>query len=374
MNSMCYHPWIGLDISPQGQFRPCCKFDAVAGHSLEEYQTSSLVEDVRQQFLQGQRPSQCHRCWRDEDAGIKSKRELDIQYYLDNQIPDLSHLQFLGMSFGNTCNLACRICNSSYSSRWQPEEKKIIEVFPDTKIHTHQKFYQDSKLLDQVLSLSTKVKSIQFSGGESFVTGVQEHLEFLGSLANPAEVSLHYITNTTVFPSDEFWQLWKKFKHVDIQLSIDGIDKHFEYQRWPANWESCLDNIKRYQQNAVGNIKLSISHSVSIFNVLYLPEFIKWCLTNKLPVPYLGLVTTPSYYNITVLPKAAKEVVCSKLKGGLMSNIAQAMMATDNSNELDTTLKYVKILDKQRNQSFPETFPELYQLIGEPCHNLYQQY
>lgn len=365
MNSMCYHPWVGLDISPQGYFRPCCKFDTAVAYDLNEYQRSELMESVRQQFLSGQKPVQCNRCWRDEESGIKSKRQLDTEYYLDGTAPDLGHLYFLGMSFGNTCNLACRICDSAHSSRWGVEETKLLEFFPNTKIHKHQKFYQDSKFIAQILELSGRVKSIQFPGGESFITGTAEHLGFLDSLLHPEDISLRYITNTTVFPIQDFWQRWKKFKHVDIQLSIDGVGKHFEYQRWPAVWDECLANIKQYQQLAVGNIKLSISHSVSIFNVFYLPDFVKWCLTNRLPVPYLGLVTSPKHYNITVLPKDIKDVIVPRLRGTIMSSVAQAMIAEDASDEFDKTLQYVKILDKQRNQSFAETFPELNQLIGE---------
>jgi hypothetical protein len=122
-------------------------------------------------------------------------------------------------------------------------------------------------------------------------------------------------------------------------------------------------------------MQFSISHTVSVFTVYHLPEFLEWCSRLGLPKPYLGLVTNPKIYNITVLPKQAKDKITQRLSGiPELEPVVNAMWAHDDSHELDNLIKAVKILDVQRNQSFPDTNFELFNLLGEKCQTLYQLY
>lgn len=376
---MCYHPWVGLDISPQGEFKPCCKYSTSLANNIDEYESSQELIQLRQDFLSGQQPAGCARCWRDEAAGLPSKRTLDNEYVFNNQQPDLTSLKVLSIPFGNTCNLACRICNSYSSSRWGREETKLKHHFPDIVINGHSKFYKDADFIQSIIDRTKNVVHVEFPGGEPFYADQEAHHNLIIHLENQGaeNISLHYITNGTKFPDRALTDAWKRFKKVDIQLSIDGTRDQFEYNRWPADWSTVVHNIDRYLElkNSNANIQLSISHSVSIFTVYYLPEFLEWCSANHLPEPYLGLVSRPDYYSITTLPTTAKEAIENKFKSyDVLQPIVRAMWARDDSHLLDNTIKYVKILDKQRKQNFAKTFPELYQLLGEKCQTLYQLY
>jgi len=376
---MCYHPWVGLDISPQGLFKPCCKYKDTIANSFQSYIESTELAQLKKEFLEGKKPGGCYRCWRDEEAGITSKRQLDQKHIFNNTTPSLNQISVISLPFGNTCNLACRICNSASSSKWRDEAKKLQHTFTEIKIYDHVKFYDDPSFMNPIFSLVPNIIHIDIPGGEPFVVKSKKHQQLIDLVSNhkPDQVTIHYTTNCTQFPEESLWSQWKKFKQVDIQLSIDGIAKQFEYNRWPAKWDECYKNIKKYQQKTAefNNIKISISHSVSIFTVFYLPEFLDWCKNNNLPDPWLGLVTNPLHYNITVFPKDVKNRIMEKLQKKIeLSAIVQALNAKDDSDQFDKTLKYVKTLDKQRNQNFTETFPELYQLLEKKCHTLYQQY
>lgn len=374
---MCYHPWVGLDISPQGEFKPCCKYKYVLGKTLEDYRNSKELANLQQEFLNGQEPEGCSRCWRDEDANLPSKRVLDNTYIFQNQAPPLDSLKVLSFPFGNTCNLACRICSSYSSSKWVRTEQELKKTFNEIKVHAPNNFYKDSQFLSSIKDSCRDLIHLEIPGGEPFFADKEIHYNFLNHFENPSQVSLHYITNGTKYPDGDIIKLWDKFRQVDIQLSLDGVNQQFEYNRWPSNWADVSLNLTRYLnlRDSKNNIKFSISHTVSIFTVYYLPEFLDWCEQYKLPSPYLGLLTKPSYYNITVLPHEVKTVIADRFKSHPQLNpIVEDMRANDNSNQLDITLKYVKMLDRQRNQSFAETFPELYQLLGERCQTLYQQY
>lgn len=377
--TMCYHPWVGLDISPQGEFKPCCKYRDVLGTSFDEYENNPALAQLREDFLNNKRPDACSRCWQDEDAGLPSKRTLDNEYTFDNKPVALDSLKALSLPFGNTCNLACRICSSYPSSRWGAEAEKLVEFFPDMTIWKHNKFYKDPEFMQQVKDRSSDLIHIDIPGGEPFYADSDPHYDFLMHLLdhNPEQISLHYTTNTTKFPGKEMLYLWQRFKKVNVQMSIDGTDQQFEYNRWPAKWNSVASNILRWMghQSHEKNIQLSISHSVSVFTVWHLPTFLDWCERHALPAPYLGLVSNPVHYSITVLPKEAKAALTKRLLPyPKLRPIVKAMLAKDDSDQLDNFVKYVKILDKQRQQSFAETFPETYQLLGERCQTLYQLY
>jgi len=376
---MCYHPWVGLDISPQGEFKPCCKYTETVATNVTDYQNSTKIAILRQQFLDGQQPTECIRCWRDEAAGLPSKRILDNEYIFENTAPPLTDIKVLSMPFGNICNLACRICNSYASSKWAQESEKVKASFPDIKIWGHNKFYKDADFMSAIKDITNEVIHVEIPGGEPFFADSSIHIDFLTHLTNhhPEKISLHYITNGTKFPDYNIITLWRKFKKVDIQISIDGTHAQFEYNRWPANWIIVQTNIKAYldYQKLCNNIQLSVSHSVSIFTIYHLPEFLDWCKSFGLPAPYLGLVNRPLHYSITILPDEAKEVITKKFSGiEKLTPIVNALWAQNNIEELDNFVKYVKILDTQRQQNFADVFPELYQLLGERCQTLYQLY
>lgn len=381
---MCYHPWVGLDISPQGEFKPCCKYKDVLGTSFSEYEANPALEQLRQDFQNGVQNPGCYRCWKDEAAGLPSKRTLDNEYVFNKQAPELNGIKVLGLASGNTCNLACRTCSSYASSRWATESKKLAEKFPDITIFEHQQFYQDFEFRKELLSRLGDVMHVEFAGGEPFYAKAASHMELLLYLMNecdPSQITLHYITNGTVLPDRKIMEtMWPRFKKVDIQLSIDGTRQQFEYTRWPAKWSNVLLTVGKWFEHARThpNIQLSLSHTVSIFTIHALPDFLVWCDHNRLPKPYLGLVSKPDYFSITVLPEEGKHAIEKKFKNYSMYDdlvpIIQAMWANDDSHLLDLTAKYVKIHDVQRGQSFATTFPETYQLLGEQCQTLYQLY
>jgi MoaA/NifB/PqqE/SkfB family radical SAM enzyme len=348
MKNYCSQPWIGLDISAQGEFKPCCKFNKSISNNIEDYYNSKLLQEVKDFHSNDLRHPSCKRCWDDEDAGVKSKRQLDAEYVLVDNI-DIAddNIKLLGISFGNTCNLACRTCGSYASSKWASELKRHGN-FNEQKLYGHNKFYKDSNFITSLIQKLGENVHIDITGGEPLLSDSIEHHDFINMMAKKESVTLHYVTNCTFYPSNKLLELWKTFKKVDIQFSIDGTGELFEYIRWPANWETVYKNIKRYQeyQSINDNIQLSISHTLSILNVSNINDFLSWCKSESLPEPYIGFVSKPLEYNIKALPKNIK----LKLKDSLPESITNFMMSEDLSEHYSNALTYNKFLDVQRNQ------------------------
>jgi len=372
--TMCYYPWVGLDISAQGEYKPCCKFDIRVANNLDDYLNSDTLADLKSAFLRGERPKACNRCWNDEDAGITSKREFDWENVFHYQTPDLTKYKTISLPFGNTCNLTCRTCKSYASSKWLSEEKKLKKHYPEINLFPHNQYYKDNNFIDKIKSLSDEIVLLEIPGGEPFITGIEQQLDFLDYLIdhNAKNMEIRYMTNATTLPDNRFWDKWRHFKTVDIQLSIDGTEKVYEYVRYPGNWNEVYPNIKFYQnkQKEHKNLKLSISNTVSIFNIFYLDQFIDWCNKESLPKPYLGLVSRPDHFSITCLSNKTKEYLNQYLVNELTIPVKSYMNSKDDSYLLDKTCDYVILVDQYRNQKFNESLVEYSNVLKQTCNKM----
>ena len=84
-DKFCVLPWVSLEASPIGTVRPCClALDEITDNNGNKYrlkdtaltdiQNSQYMQNLRQEFLNGQKPQTCRRCWQEERAGRTSKR------------------------------------------------------------------------------------------------------------------------------------------------------------------------------------------------------------------------------------------------------------------------------------------------------------
>jgi len=365
----CYSPWTNIDISPNGNITPCCKFQRhqstfnIQSHSIEEYQQSNLVENIKQQFLNDQWPAECERCRIEEANGIESKRILDNARWKDYyQTYDFVNSGFItaSVAFGNTCNLKCITCGPASSSRWQKEYQHIYkqDIIPF-------KFYKKDFVKDFV-DASPNLLHIDIPGGEPFLSGIQEQkklLKYYISSGQANKMSLHYTTNVTIWPDDEWWTIWQHFKEIDLQLSIDGIQQRYEYIRYPANWDKTVAHTKLYleQQSILSNFKLSVSHTVSAYNIYYLDEFFSWCYNIGLPRPWLGRVHNPIFMRPTVWPEHIKNKVILKLNSSQYQDVrnwTQLLNNEDDSEYFNEFRIKTQAHDQFRKLNFASIFPD----------------
>ena len=251
-DTICMLPWISIETSPIGTARPCClarneitntegkKFDLNVDNLQTIYQ-SEYMQNLRQQFRNGEKPDTCKLCWDEEAAGRTSKRinsklrlkELYSQVDWYNDKPD--QLWFLDLKLGNICNLKCRICGSWSSSKWVDEELKYMPTNFDKTTHIAYQWLKkgswprnpDTNFWNNLKNLLPAVKYFEFTGGEPWL--IKEHIELLKSavtLGFSKNIDIHYNTNATQWPED-LVELWKDFGRVDIAFSIDNVNKRF---------------------------------------------------------------------------------------------------------------------------------------------------
>ena len=337
---ICMLPWVSIETSPIGTARPCCLakneityFDEqgyeqkynLKTHTLEEIYHSPYMQELRQEFLNGNKPKTCQRCWDEEAAGRSSKRinsRIRLKEYYDsvdwnNLNPD--QLWFIDLKLGNICNLKCRICGSWSSSKWAKEEIDYIPELLDRKTHLAYIYLKDGAwpreseiFWDNLKTLLPNIKYFEFTGGEPFL--IEQHFELLRYAVETGDskhIEIHYNTNGTVFPEQA--ELWSNFKHVEIAFSIDNVGDRFEYERYGADWNLVQANIAKFTAMRSSKISTQLCTTMNIQNVYYLPELCEWISTQTFDHVYFNMLHDPWHMCISKMTKSAQELVCNKL-------------------------------------------------------------
>jgi radical SAM protein with 4Fe4S-binding SPASM domain len=366
----CYSPWTNIDISPTGDISPCCKFQTesylnISSSSIEDYQNSELLGKVKESFKNNTWPPGCERCRIEETNQIESKRLLDYTRWKDQYSNYNFDSGFItaSIAFGNTCNLKCITCNPESSSRWRKEH---LDLFGTTIEHV--KFFKKD-FVEDFTKQAPNLVHIDIPGGEPFLSGIDEQKKLLAyyvSTGSAGNITIHYTTNATIFPDNEWWDLLSYFKEVDMQLSIDGVGAHYEYIRYPGNWDILVQNVEQYLRLQHSNVRLSVSHTLSAYNVFYLDEFFTWCYNTGLPKPWVGRVHNPRSMRPTVWPAEARMVIANKLLSSQHHDVVtwgKFMLKEDDSNYFLEFKKRMVAHDQYRDLSFTNTFKELGQFL-----------
>lgn len=366
----CYAPWTNIDVSPQGEISPCCKFQMsyydskfnVQTQNLDNYFDSGFLALIKNEFQQDTWPLGCERCKVEEQNNIPSKRQLDYnRWHTEYNKWESQPNRFLtaSIAFGNTCNLKCITCNSYSSSRWRDESLALTGQAFD-----HVKFYRQN-FVEQFVSKFPNIVHLDIPGGEPFLSGVSEQKKLLQHYVDSGQaqnVSLHYTTNATYFPDTSWWHLWRQFAHVDIQLSIDGIASKYEYIRFPSKWSDICRSVEQYLNCSQSNLQLSVSHTVSAYNIFYLDDFLAWCKEIGLPIPWLGRVHNPPHMRPTIWPDLTRQEIIAKLQDSKFSQVdawVSLLTNTDDSKWYPMFCQKVKQHDQYRSTNFKSTFPEM---------------
>ena len=400
---ICILPWISIETSPTGTARPCClASDEITNNdgqkytlkenTLEEIYHSKYMQDLRQQFLDGEKPSTCQRCWDEEAAGRTSKRinsrvrlkEYYSQIQFNNINPD--QLWFLDLKLGNICNLKCRICGSWSSSKWaneeieyarKPFEDKNLLQFYNRKEQLAYKFLQEGawprenqQFWDNLKTLLLNIKYFEFTGGEPFL--IEQHFELLRYAVEQGyskNIEIHYNTNGTVFP--EHVELWANFKHVEIAFSIDNINERFEYERYGADWNLVQENLKRFTNLRSNKLSLQLCTTMNIQNVYYLPELCDWISTQTFDHIYFNMLHDPWYMCISKMAPTAQERVIDRLithdfNPKYRAEILRIVQFIRNGEGSDGQefLRKMQTTDDYRKQSFSDTHLEIAKAMG----------
>lgn len=375
--TICPLPWMHLVTMYQGQIHPCCVNSDIIGnvkdHTLEEIFTGDRMQQLRQELLEGKKPQSCNHCWKIEShAGLSTRQILLKKYktkFLDEWLFDMK-IRSLDLKAGNTCNFKCRICNPTASSMIASEElthaKDQKEILWLKDIVKQGKWFDDVDvdMLNKIITLAPNLMSIDFYGGEPFLSKSLNHLlDKLIQSGYADQISIHVNSNGSIFP-DHLIENLSKFKSTNICLSIDDIGPRFEYQRG-GQWQDIETNLKKYKSLESTKFELSIYPVVNIQNVYYLDELINWADDNQLTL-IADYLTFPNWLSLSSLTAEAKQIIINKFQHHshplIQSVLSRIKMSGESSGQ--KFCNEMNKLDLRRGQKFSDHHCEIAKAMG----------
>jgi len=366
----CLMPWIHLHIANHGVAKACCvaniPFGNINQESLAEIWQGEAINSLRQKFLAGKPDKRCAQCIHREAAGGKSIRQETFEKFPDTQIIDnqINNPIYFDIRFSNICNFRCRTCWHGASSKWFAEAKILGNNLGQKAIIKNIEDFTD--FIKKTGNALLNAQEIYFAGGEPLAT--EAHYLLLDWLIDnrATNVRLRYNTNFSMlhFKQWDILKLWQHFPKVEVLASIDATEKLGEYIRKEMDWSVILTN--REKIRGLSHLDFKISPTVSVLNILHLPDMYLQCLDLKMIEThdfYLNILERPFYYNIQALPLEKKEAVELKYRQFLATNdlsekietvfleILQFMWASDKSNHWAKFLQETKRLDEMRGES-----------------------
>ena len=380
----CPLPFSHINIKHEGKVTPCWRNPDRVGdyksQSLKDIWNGKELAQVRDNLLNNVKHASCKSCWDMEDSGIKSTRQVALESFAT--APDYKNpqIQSVEIRFDNICNLMCRHCSPTYSSKWEAEVKRdsdmrdLVSTYGgERKLDSHISI--TDKLLDEIVDMGPTLKEVLISGGEPLYH--EKHYGWLERMIPYAgNIALDYSTNLTTleYKGKSILDLWKKFKKINVKISLDGDPSCYEYVRVNGKLKTVEENIKLLQQ--LENINVIGTCTTSLLNITRLVDTCKYF--ESLGVWYhTSLVQYPNELNIKNLPVPLKEKVTREwyeYKDTLTDNKNHKRiklfgqkcidyMNSQHSDNWETFLKYSLVLDRNQGTSLLDWYPEFIPFI-----------
>lgn len=335
----CVMPFIHVKQFQNHVFGPCCEFEnkiqnrsnnvkvpRVEDSSIIDSFNSDYFKEIRKEMIEGKIPAGCERCLNKEKMGVNSYRifmndKFELKNYNINQ--SLSEIKALDISFSNECNLTCRMCGPSYSTKWNSVWGKFSSLYNKKwSLDTGDKGLWKMEIEDP--SMFTNLEYIKIMGGEPFIS--KEHNSFIQLMPKNMiqNIFFEYNTNGTIFPDDQIIEKLKLANGGVIKLSIDGIGELNEYIRPGVSWEK-IDNVIKLWFSFITenkNWEIHFAPCWQALNIHFFEEYIDYVQqfshikSDCEEWPWIGSnrVLTPEPLTIYVLPKRYKDNLIKKYK------------------------------------------------------------
>lgn len=367
-DTLCPIPWTTMEVRENGDIFPCCMCDQSASvgsinDGLQETFKNNKMDQLRQEFLIGNKPTGCSSCWSREEQGLVTNRIRHRNYLLKDLLIrglDIPTIKQLDLKFGKTCNFKCRICSPGSSSLFAEENAKFKKI----NFVIEKNWSKDTGHLSKIIELLPNLDNIDMYGGEPFLLkDFAKVLEIAIDQGYAKDIRLHYNTNGSIYPK-ELIKYWPSFREVDIHFSIDVLGPKFALERGNT-WEEVESNILKIKNLNLPNLKLAVMPAVSIMNIYYLDEVLDWANGHNFTINPQHVIT-PSAFSLSQLTREAKDLIIEKFKNHPwpeMKKILETIQQTPDSDGVEF-VKKTQHFDKLRNENFSETHPEIAKAMG----------
>jgi len=237
-------------------------------------------------------------------------------------------------------------------------------------------YMDDHKVFDDVLKSVDTLERLYITGGEPLINErVAEILEYLVDTGAASRIHLELSTNCTSVDA-RYIERIKKFRRVELLLSLDAVGSTYEYIRYPARWSVVDANVRKlkYEHGLV----CKVPPVVQVYNILGLVDLYRYCDAMDFEVT-MNILHMPDRLAIHHLPPRVRKVAAARLmdyhdsdcrpfsKPSVLS-LARYLDGLDTPFDravVHELMLFTNDLDATRGQSFRNTHAELVQLLAE---------
>ena len=344
----------------------------VSTHSIKDSFRSYTRKMISTALDHDQRHPTCQHCWDLEDAGLLSPRKQSNQKY-QNLVPESNQPKILLIKPGNTCNMACRMCNPATSTSWYSDAHKLSgtpvsfqEYTKNFEVIRNSYEIRNTQVWDDLKSWMDKLEVIDIYGGEPFlIPGIFDLLEHGATRQSSEHITVHINTNASIW-NNKYIDILKKYKSVDLKVSVDSTQPNqFEYIRHKSKFDQVIANIHKFKNEFKNsdNVTMIVILTVTPLNIFYV-EQTKQQLQTMFDLPVgINFVTGPDlFYDVRHLPLPVKQLLLEKIHAPDIKNFLQQVIAGCDI-EWPKFCSTTDRLDQIRKQSFKETFPEWWNVL-----------
>lgn len=262
--------------------------------NVMEHWNSEEMRGIRMSMLEGRAVEECVVCHDQASRGLYTMRDMYNKQHLEDILPRIEEARTMqgalsvpptiwDLSTGNTCNLACRICSPTNSSKMETEFKKSpvelkepLKVLADDWAKKKVIYENDPDYFKEiVLKYAGSIESLKFQGGEPTVLpSFWETLEALVQSGDAPRISLMAFTNATRIDAEKT-KILNHFKSGVLLCSIDAYGEENEFLRYPSKW-SDIENSLQKLSLLTANWKVVLKSAISHYNCLSYDRLLIW--------------------------------------------------------------------------------------------------
>lgn len=276
MIPFCSAPFHSFSVKPEG-FRPCCSRHAlpIQGDDAIEWWNSDYLKAFRKRmFDQKTLPDECLKCLASNDTGgQKYSPTIDVVEHLGYNMETgevLASPKQILYFISNKCNLACRMCDSTFSDMH-------AKILPELIIPIKEINPGYTKLENNIAAItSCKPNSIVIYGGEPFFD--KKLYDRLTLFLTETTAVISFLTNGSysLEKHKAFLLIKENAERFTFTFSIDGPPELNEAIRINCNTKLIEQNIELCKAHG---ICFDIHLTLSNMNIHALPEWIDYVET-----------------------------------------------------------------------------------------------
>jgi organic radical activating enzyme len=396
--SCCHHHFKPIQLNKHGEF---------------QLHDNSEEQKLRREMLEGKRPKDCSYCWWVEDSGHASDRvnwsakswmAPSFDETTENISDKAAPPSWVELNFSSVCNLKCLYCSPIYSTNWYKEIKKF-GPYPTSNPHnsiSHLNYiefednYENTELMEKFwpwfYETLPHIRLLKITGGEPLLSENTFKLMSILEKQNHPKLCLGINSNLSI--SDDKWMRFiesvkileqnKSIDRIYLHPSLDSSAKRAEYIRHGLDYSVLQKNVETFLSETNGSV-----HFISTLNCLALGGLLDyWKYILELKTKYykkgreiaIGteVLQAPEWLNLNILDESMShyfDEVISFVKdhinedgsgftqvelAGLEKAKSTMLSPSDNRERKRSDFyRFIKEVDKRRDSSFDDIFPEL---------------